>query len=251
MGRRLCTSLHQKDYRIPGRFTRSFPSAILLAVLLVCGNACTKKELEQGPFVKDLLNDVPCAVPCWQGINFGQTTEQEVMDVLVHTLGEYDVKPYTSHNEAKGEVTVRWATRDADVPRGVSTLSELVIVSNIAHHMNLVLDTGLTVQMVIDKWGEPTVFFVQETGRHPLHIWITLCYPALGAEFSAYLDSEGESMTLDPEDAVVFARLYAQMSEEQWRSESLQYNPWRWRPTDPTKILKWTGFGAIPADAID
>ncbi len=137
------------------------------------------------------------------------------------------------------------------MPRGVSALSELVILRGKVHHLDLMLDSGLTVQMIIDKWGEPSRFFVTQEGIEWRHTWATLCYPAQGIQFGVYLDADSKPLTLEPEDKVLLAKFYAPMSEEQWLTEPLDQYPWRWRPRDPAKILTWPGYGPLPVKVID
>jgi hypothetical protein len=220
----------------------------LLAISLLC-QACIHKQSQSA--VEDLMSDTPCAPPCWQGITPGQTTEQEAIDILLaDTRSDYILSPSVSKREATRETIVNWVIKDAKMPSEVSVLSSLSIWDGKVHDISLKLDAGLTVQRVIDQWGKPKKSFVYVYGRHMLHGWAKLCYPEQGIEFTAHLPFDQTSLSLDPNDQVVFAFFYAPMTEEQWLNEPLDQNPWRIRPQDPGKITDWFGFGIIPSEMV-
>lgn len=220
----------------------------LLAIGLLC-QACIYRQSQSA--VEDLMSDDPCPPPCWQGIIPGQTTEQEAIDILLaDTRSDYILSPNFSKLEDSTKTMIYWVIKGAKMPSGVSALSSLHIWDGKVHDIDLKLDAGLTVQRVIDRWGEPKKSFVYTYGKHGLHGWAVLCYPEQGLEFTAYLPFDPTSLSLDPDDQVLFAFFYAPMTEEQWLSEPLDQYPWRIRPRDPGKIADWLGFGTIPPNMI-
>lgn len=233
------------------QWIRALGSAInLIAALLLCG-ACIREQQRQGPLVKDLLNDVPCAAPCWQGITPGTTTEREAIDILLaETRSSYMTEPSIAYRDDTGKAVVRWITKAARMPSGVSSVSELYTLEHKTHLARLTLDTGLTAQMIVEKWGEPAVFFVYRAGRHLPHYWAQFCYPEQGIEFGVWIDSGKDRLVLDPDDRVSFAYFYAPMTKEQWLTSPLDQYQWAFRPRDPNKILEWPGFGPLSPEAI-
>ena len=137
------------------------------------------------------------------------------------------------------------------MPRQTSSKSMMWIREGIVHHTLLALDPGLTAQMIIDKWEAPSRISVYAHGAEYLYEWTSFCYPELGVEFLVFLDFGRMPLTLNPDDQVLFARLYAPMTVEQWLSEELDQDPWRYRPQDPNKILNWPGFGVIPREVVE
>jgi hypothetical protein len=206
---------------------------LMVCVLLCC--ACSGRRT--GPLLQDLLNDEPCAAPCWQGIVFGQTSEQEALRILsALTRKSHIGKP--SYADWSEESTVQWMTRHTDTPREISAESALTFRKVIAHHLNLSLDAGLTAQMVIDKSGEPSIVYVYEDGhKHPPHVWATLCYPEQGMEFDVLLESGYDPTVLGRGDQVPWVFLYAPMTVESWLNEPLDPSyPWRYRPSDESRF---------------
>jgi hypothetical protein len=233
------------------QWIRALGSAIgLIAALLLCG-ACIGEQQRQGPLVEGLLNDVPCAAPCWEGITPGTTTEQEAIDILLaETRSSYMTEPSIAYRDDTGKVVVRWITKATRMPSGVSSVSELHTLRHKTHHVSLTLDTGLTAQMIIEKWGEPAIVFVYQAGRHPPHFWAQFCYPEQGIELGVFMDSGNDPLVLDPDDRVSFAYFYAPMSREEWLTGPVDQHSWMFRPTDPDKILEWIGFGTISPEVI-
>jgi hypothetical protein len=225
--------------------------ATFVVVLLLCG-ACVSEKQEVDSLAEDLLNDRPCPIPCWQGIVPGQTTEQEAVDILsAKDRPTYIGRPGISHLKGKEETIIKWKNKGAEMPRQVSSASAMWIRKGTVHHTLLTLDPGLTAQMVVDKWGEPNKIFVYVHGAEYLHEWASLCYPELGVEFTVFLGFGRTPLTLSPDDPVLLSDLYVPMTVEQWLSESLDQDPWRYRPQDPNKILDWPGFGSIPREAVE
>jgi hypothetical protein len=227
------------------------PIACMVFLLVLC-SACASSPQEQGPVAKDLLGDVPCVAPCWQGITPGQTSEQETVRILHNSTanGPFAEATISDPNDM-GEITVRWLTRNAKMPFGVSALSELRIRQGIVHHIYLALDIGLTAQMVLDKWGEPSKTYVYSVGIDPPHTAMTLCYPEKGIECDVHLEPANGTLTLEPNNRVLKVLFYSPMTEEQWLNEPLGENPWRTRPSEGSKILDWPGFGPIPWEVVE
>ena len=225
--------------------------AVLVGVLALSITCCSARQ-ENGPLVEDVLDDRPCAIPCWQEIVPGQTTEQEAIDILSgKDRPRYIGRPGISHLRNKDETIIRWKTKGAKTPRRISSTSMMWIREGIVHHTHLVFDPGLTAQMVVSRWGEPNKFFVYVHGTEYLSERARLCYPELGVEFIVFLDFGRMPLTLNQDDQVLFARLYAPMTVEQWLSEELDQDPWRYRPQDPDKILDWPGFGVIFREVVE
>jgi hypothetical protein len=241
-----------------GRFSLPNCVAVWALILSLCA-ACGSQQQRNSSLVDDLLHDRPCALPCWHELMPGQSSEQQAIDVLFSSdRSRYIGKPSLSSVDFRKQTIITWKTRGAEMPSEVSTLSRMEIVEGLVDHIFLVLDPGLTAQMVIDKWGMPSAISVYTYGRHRMYWWVNLYYPALGVDFTVWINADGEladaalfareSLRIEPSNRVLFAYLYVSMTEEKWLDTYPNPDAPTSGPSNPDNIRNWPGFGPIPPE---
>jgi len=227
---------------------------IALGIVLSLCNACSGRQQKQGPLVQDLLNDMPCAAPCWQRIIPGQTTRQEAIDILfADTRKSYIRDPKIYDREWDKGTIIRWWTRDVKLGSKISPRGEVRIHDDVVHCVVLGLDGGLTAQMVIDKWESPGRVATRAAGAEQVTFTALLFYPEQGLELGIDLDPHSDPLVLGPEDSVGGVSLYAPMDESQWMEEEIpkRFLGCSGKPLHDDKILDWTGFGPIDPESIE
>ena len=235
-----------------GKQCKSLPrfAGLLVVVLVVC-YVCSDRHQKLGPLVADVLKETPCAAPCWQGIVPGQTTEQEAIDILFSDARPRYIKEPDIYRQDWGmETTIRWLTRGAKVPPALSPpgwwpqsaapLNTVKIRDGIVDCIDLAFDAGLTAQMVIDKWGNPSRFSAEVYGVEYIVARAGFFYPEQGINFGVYLDPRDDPLVLNPNSQIVGAVFYPPMLLEQWLTSN--HSECRGRP-DQTR--RWPGFGFL------
>lgn len=155
---------------------------IVLFVFLFCLLIVILWKSDQNRYVdKSIVNDTPCALPCWQGITPGITYADEAMDILFNSPYIKSGSIVQSGTTELGGCVWSWRGPNRRWPPGLSWKNGVVV------NIELGLTIDLSMQEVIDKFGYPE-FIDSGGGGTPEHwYWIVnLYYPTQGIKFVVY-----------------------------------------------------------------
>lgn len=144
-----------------------------IVIVLMCLASCTPSSLmpEDTFAVGDggFLSEEPCGPPCFWGIVPGETTEAEVIEIL-REKGVFDTCE-TFDREARGG------------ERGMECGSRVFISfqqgGDVIQGLGFSPTSTITVQDVVEKYGEPQSVEVGALGVHVLDYQLILAYPKI------------------------------------------------------------------------
>src|SRR5690606_1401909 len=172
---------------------------VLLVVMVAVAACAAPPELRNPSFLRDssLVDNEPCAAPCWRGITPGETTWRDALTILVDDATLSDVK--TETNEETGEIAATFQRAD-----GVPCCLVYSSSGDVVDQMLLQLAPDNTLGDVIENLGEPEYFSGTEVS--PEQAAAALFYPAHNLVVYAFVAGVAEgSITAESE---VFAALY-------------------------------------------
>lgn len=192
-------------------------------------------KLDQRNYIdRSILTDTPCALPCWQNIIPGVTSNNKAMELLSkNSYIEKESIKLAGTNENGG---CSWSWRVSGRRMQPTMSWENGIVDTI--RMGLTFD--LTIQEVIDKWGYPELVEAIEGGTPEYWYWVlTLYYPTQGFQFNAYTPNFTTDITSRTEvgSVVLFFPLTVQEWVEQ-KEKDLGFSY-------ANHYFTWKGFGNI------
>lgn len=190
---------------------------VLLVVMVAVAACAAPPELRNPAFLNDssLVDNQPCAAPCWRGITPGETAWGTALTILEDdaTLAELTVES----NEETGEVAATFQRRDGTpcclvYSRNGSTVDQML----------LQLAPTNTLGQVIANLGEPTYFSGTEVS--PEQAAAALFYPELNLVVYAFVagTATGEIQSTSE----VFAALYLSGNDMQQVLETSNLYDW-------------------------
>lgn len=208
-----------------------------IIVILMCVSSIVIWKLNQYRWIdKSIVTDLKCTPPCWQGITPGVTTGEQALKILTDS-------PYIKQESIKqvgnmkfGGCTWDWRYPGRRVQSGLNWQSEIV------ESIRLDLTFDLTVQEVIERFGNPEAVSVVEGGQPENWYWlIVLRYPSQGIELTAYTHEFSEH--IEPTTMIGAVLLYPRMNIEEMmklEEESLSF------PLPKDYFSDWQGYGNVP-----
>lgn len=173
---------------------------LVLLVVMVAAAACAAPpELRNPSFLEDssLVDNEPCAAPCWRNITPGETTWRDALTILEDDATLSDVK--TETNEETGEIAATFQRAD-----GVPCCLVYTSDGEVVDQMLLQLAPENTLGDVIENLGEPEYFSGTEVS--PEQAAAALFYP--DRELVVYAFVEGVAEGQITAESEVFAALY-------------------------------------------
>jgi len=179
----------------------ALPVAVL-ATSVGCG------EGSQGhlvPVDTSLLSGEPCEPPCWQGLTPGVSTEEEVNDFLrsselVDQSSIFRGEVTRGRGEVVGRTIQWWSTANmSNVPRQLG--NDCVIEEGTLQHMTIWVDSEITLQDLLERYGPPAKFTAWFEGVESPYVRVTLFYPRHGFEATLII-RQGE-VELRPDGEIV------------------------------------------------
>ena len=189
----------------PRRLAHIVLLALPLAVLAAsvsCGE--TPPEGPLVPVDTSLLTGEPCEPPCWQGLTPGVSTEEEVNDFLLSSeLVDQSSIFRGAVTLGTGEVvgtTIQWwsGANMSSVPRQFG--NDCTVEGGLLRHMTIWLDCEVTLEDLLERYGDPAKFTAWLLPVDPPHVRVTLFYPRHG--FEATLTIPRDDVQLRPESQI-------------------------------------------------
>lgn len=144
----------------------------LCLVMFICLSSCRPVPTTPQPEIEvgdgGFLTGEPCGPPCFWGIVPGETTEAETVEIL-QERGIYGICE-TWDREREGGY--RGINCGRDLVIGFERGSDLV--TGVGFN-----PSGIVVQDVVDKYGEPDGVMVSVLGVHALDYQLILAYPSM------------------------------------------------------------------------
>lgn len=191
---------------------------LVLLVVMVAAAACAAPpELRNPSFLKDnsLVDNEPCAAPCWRGITPGETTWRDALTILEDDATLSDVK--TETNEETGEIAATFQRAD-----GVPCCLVYTSDGDTVDQMLLQLAPDNTLGEVIENLGEPEYFSGTEVS--PEQAAAALFYP--DQQLVVYAFVAGVAEGIISEDSEVFAALYLNEADMQEVLQTSNLHDW-------------------------
>lgn len=207
-----------------------------VVVILLCALSIVIWNLQQNRWVdKSILTGLPCVPPCWQGITPGVTTSDEALAIISNS-------PYIEMEsiERHGTTTTGGVTWHLRAP-GRRIQPGLSWDSGIVDMIRMGLNFDLTVQEVLNKFGNPVVVSVEEGGQPEHWYWIIdLHYPNQGITFRAFTSEFINQVKPTTEVGVVL--LFPIMDTEEMIKEIEQTLI---SPLPSNYFSNWNGYGDV------
>ena len=189
------------------RVSTSASIALLCMALLIA--ATSHGCGEPPPLDTSLLTGDPCEPPCWQGLIPGESTEEEVnqfvrtselVDQATVFRGAITMGP---RSEVVG-VSVQWwsPANMANLPRQLGNFAD--IVDGLLQSMTIWLDSEVTLQDLLERYGSPDKFTAYRQPGGPQHVSVTLYFASHG--FTAELILPWGDVRLRPESEILYVR---------------------------------------------
>ena len=124
-----------------------------------------KIDIEDGGF----LSEEPCGPPCFWGIVPGKTTEEQAIEIL-QERGIFELCSAFDRERAGGERGIECGSR---------VFISFELGSDIVRGLRFNPPSTITVQDVIEKYGEPESVEVGGVGVHVLNYQMLLAYPKM------------------------------------------------------------------------
>ena len=159
---------------------------LVLLVVMVAAAACAAPpELRNPSFLEDssLVDNEPCAAPCWRGITPGETTWRDALTILEDDATLSDLK--TETNEETGEIAATFQRAD-----GVPCCLVYTSDGEVVDQMLLQLAPENSLGDVIENLGEPEYFSGTEVS--PEQAAAALFYPAKQLVVYAFVEGVAE-----------------------------------------------------------
>lgn len=201
---------------------------ILLVIVLMW-------KLTQSNYVdRSILTDTPCALPCWQYITPGVTSDTKAMELLSNnSYVETDSIKSAGTKENGG---CSWSWRVSGRRMQPTMIWENGIVSTI--RMGLTFD--LTVQEVIDKWGYPELVEAIEGGTPEHWYWVlNMYFPTQGFQLIAYTPEFTTNIAGRTEVGSIV--LFSPLTAQEWvkrKEKELGIS-------NANHFSNWKGYGSI------
>ena len=158
---------------------------------------------------RSVLTDTPCALPCWQYIIPGVTSNTKAMELLTKNIYVEKGSIKSVGTNENGGCSWSWRVSNRRMQPTMSW--ENGIVNRI--RMGLAFD--LTIQDVIDKWGYPELVEAIEGGTPEYWYWVVnLYYPTKGFQFIAYTPNFTTDITNRTEVGSVI--LFIPLTIQEW-----------------------------------
>lgn len=192
---------------------------------------------------RSIVTHDPCAPPCWQGIEPGQTSIEEAF-ATVEGLG------FKPKRAGESGVSLEWPSRRCDLDSVFPPLSNFVGSLTVAGPVGLVdlsLEFEFPVADMLGKYGQPEKYQVYESegttqdGSHIPIVAALFVYAQQGLVFTAWLPWAPGSgtMTLDS-DSVIERVSYFEPTTADRLAESVW--PLKRRIKEDRPLLDWTGL---------
>lgn len=207
-----------------------------IVAILLCTSAIAIWKLQQNRWVdKSIITGLPCVPPCWQGITPGVTPSDKALEILSNS-------PYIEKGSIKqagttisGGCTWRWRSPGRRMQPGLNWQNGIV------HTIQMSLTFDLSVQEVIEKFGNPEAVSVEEGGQPEHWYWIVdLHYPSQGIEFKAYTSEFSKYLEPTTDIGAVFLFPPMTMQERIKEIEEKLNSP---LPID--YFSDWKGYGDV------
>jgi hypothetical protein len=213
---------------------------VLLVVTVAVAACAAPPELRNPSFLKDssLVDNEPCAAPCWRGIVPGETTWREALTILEDDATLSDVK--TETNDETGEIAATFQRRD-----GVPCCLVYTSDGDVVDQMLLQLAPDNTLGDVIENLGEPEYFSGTEVS--PEQAAAALFYPDRQLVVYAFVEgvAEGEISA----ESEVFAALY--LTEDDMAEVLQTSNLHDWLGYDTYAAYAARPFNITPAPTVE
>lgn len=230
-------------------------SAIMMFALVSCSYANTKSPKETSPF-----ENSTCRLPCWYGMTVGKTTKQEALDILqsvglvnpdsieiVEAEPKYIFDEIVYFTLGKGprflkagsDISDDEFTREPTIIRiDYDWGGEISILDGKVSKMEFSGDLGLTIQQVIDIFGDPSyAISLTSPGGFPE---VEFLNPAQGVDFGYGTEDYESEITPETKisDLILFdPTLYNEMLEN--------YQFAFGQRSEEMDKYEWKGFGKI------
>lgn len=173
------------------------PAAFLMVVTSCSG--FTKPEIEQR-WLKEWLEQPICEPPCWQSIIPGQTPITQAINLL----GTF---PFVTSLEGPeengwGNNFWKWSFVDSD-GGGLLEYSKLGEVKTLM----LFIDEDLTLQDIIERYGQPTNIQSGGCHQHDCYLWITYMEQGLALGTSLGIEQRNP-IKVEPKPNSIVDRIY-------------------------------------------
>lgn len=216
----------------------------LAAFVFVVMTTVTSCAVTQEALVaQGLLTGEPCSPPCFQGLVPGSSTEHDVRQFL--RSDEYAVGPYTViERSQEGVLVMMWDRRGLGGQK-----NEFQIQDDILSLMSMYVDSDVTLEQVVDRYGAPDKFAagLRMSGR--VHTVVGLFYREVGMILDVHLYDVVPHLKPDTkvvrawyfepvplEEAIAVLAGKKGQSLEDFELEQLDY----WHA--------WQGYGAVEPD---
>ena len=227
----------------PVRVATSVSIPLLCFALLIA--AISSGCGEPPPLDTSLLTGEPCGPPCWQGLTPGESTLEEVNEFLrssqlVDQSSIFRGQVTRGRGEVVGTTIQWWSTANmSTLPRQLG--NDSVIMAGVLQYMTIWLDSGVTLQDLLERYGAPAKFTAWMEPVDPPHVRVTLFYPRHG--FEATLIIPQDDAHLRPGSGIVtvwYFRSASQMAGYLRLCREIGY------PCASEDTLQdWQGYGAI------
>lgn len=228
-----------------------------MLILASCSHLSTKAPKETSPF-----SNSTCNLPCWYGITVGKTTKQEALDILqgadlVNPESIKIVQPPPSYffdetvrfTLGKGPrfLKARSDVSDDETTKEPTTIridydwgGQISILDGKVSRIWFSGDLGLTIQQVIDMFGNPgyAIPFTSPGG----FVQVELLNPTQGVDFGYGTEDPDSEITPETKisNLIIFdPTLYNEMLKNS-NFEFLQ-----WRDSADMDKYEWKGYGKI------
>jgi hypothetical protein len=179
--------------------------AALVFVVMMTSTSCAATG---EPLVaQGLLEGEPCGPPCFQGLAPGSSTEDDVRQFL--RSGEYAVGPYAVIERSEEDVLImKWDRRGLGGQK-----NEFQIQDGVLSLMSMYLDSDVTVEQVVNRYGAPDKFAANLNMSGRVYTLIGLFYREVGMILDLYLYDDVPQ--LEPETNVARVWYFEPVSLEQ------------------------------------
>lgn len=150
-------------------------------MVLIGGWLYTEHQKSQAGVTQGILTGIPCAPPCWQNITPGDSI---TADEIISLLGT--IPGISGYRIRGGSIEWSWRWYRSNIHENTIYLNRQTL-----ELIALKVDTKLTVEQILDKYGFPEATHIALTGL-PEHqyVLVRLFYPLQGVVFAARLSEQ-------------------------------------------------------------